>query len=250
MTNTFDSKHTEGLIEACKEIKESGWHLSTRTGSTGIGKTFEDLLKKEEDNHALPDFGDIEIKTRDKVSDSLVTLWTKSPSNPRGANSKILRKEYGKEEGLTKTLRVSVRGDRIGETNTYDYRFKIRIDRDEEKVVLEVYNLDCELIDDRIYWSFKDLQKQIDNKLKYIAIISAHSRDSVTNPGMKEYSYDNVQLFTGLTIEKVVDAIENGDMIVDIRLGAYSDGRPHDHGTAFRMSKKKLLKYADVTEIF
>lgn len=73
------------------EIRNMGWVTATRSGNTAIGKTFEDLLGKIEDNLAEPDFGDIEIKSQRELSKSFVTLFTKAPSYPKSANT-YLRK--------------------------------------------------------------------------------------------------------------------------------------------------------------
>ena len=106
----YMNKHLEELIEVVENIIEAGWHPSSRKGSTGIGKTFEDLLGKEEDNHDLPDFHDIEIKTRDKASNSMITLFTKSPSYPKGANT-FLRNRRIVLEGIRLTIDNSVYED-------------------------------------------------------------------------------------------------------------------------------------------
>lgn len=72
------------------------WYLTHRKGDTGIGKTFEDLLGKEEDNFQLPDFENIELKAH-LDNNSLITLFTKSPNLPRGINT-IIRNKYGYDE--------------------------------------------------------------------------------------------------------------------------------------------------------
>lgn len=248
----YPSNYVEKLIEVTQEITDKGWHQSTRGGSTGIGKTFEDLLNKKEDNLAAPDFFDIEIKTRDSKSNSLITLWTKSPSNPRGANT-LLRKKYGtplEDFPNVNKLHVTVSGDKITNSSEYSYNFKIKVDRYNEKVILEVYNKSNQLIDDSTYWSFEVLKKQIRNKLKVVAIVSADSRDT---PEGKEYKYHDIHLITDLSIESLIKAIEAGDLKIDIRLGVYKSGKnkgkPHDYGTGFRISLKNLEKYGTVQKI-
>lgn len=244
------SKHTQELIEAVKEITEAGWHQTTRVGNTGIGKTFEDLLEKEEDNHDLPDFHDIEIKTHETASASMLTLFTKSPTNPRGANT-MLRNLFGKLDDYgNNILHATVSGNRKTKSKEYKHDFKIDIDWEEKKVNLLVYDQNDQLVLDTVYWSFNSLQTQIDKKLKYLAIISAQSK--IEN-GIKYYQYKDVDLVTDLNVESLCKGIENGDIKVDIRIGAYHSGKnlgkTHDHGTAFRINLKTLLNYAEVVKI-
>ena len=101
-----------------------------------------------------------------------------------------------------------------------------------------------------MFWSFEDLQNQINKKLNTIAIISAESR---MNDGTKQYKYKEVDIVTGLSVWSLVDGIENGDVKVDIRIGAYktgkNKGKTHDHGTAFRIELKNLIKYASVNRV-
>lgn len=248
----YPSNYVQDLIEATEKITAAGWHTSTRSGSTGIGKTFEDLLNKKEDNLATPDFFDIEIKTRDRMSNSLITLWTKSPSNPRGANA-LLREKYGvpaEKFPKVKALHVTVSGKNMTTSSLYRHNFKIRVDRQNERVHLEVYDQSNTLIDDSTYWSFEVLKKQIELKLKIVAIISAETKDT---PNGKAYKYHDIHLITGLSLEGLINAIEAGDLKIDLRLGVYGSGKnkgkPHDYGTGFRISLKNLEKYGIVQKI-
>jgi len=61
--------------KAFAKIKKAGYIRSTRSGPTGVGHTFETLLGLEEDNIALPDLGEVEVKARRVNSTSLVTLF-------------------------------------------------------------------------------------------------------------------------------------------------------------------------------
>ena len=59
-----------------------------------------------------------------------------------------------------------------------------------------------------------------------------------------------MDILTGLTLEKMIASLEDGELFIDIRIGVYSSGRnigrTHDHGTAFRIKLDKLLTYGDV----
>lgn len=244
------SKYIDDLIFAVKEIQKKGWHNATRSGSTAIGKTFEDLLDKEEDNNDLPDFYDIEIKTHETAINSMLTMFTKSPTYPRGANT-MLRNNYGvKDENDNNILHVTVSGNQKTKLNKYKFNYLIDVDRKENLIRLNIFNNDDQLVDNSVFWSFEDLEKQINKKLKTIAIVSAESR--LINE-LKQYKYNEVDIVTNLSISSLVNGIENGDIKIDIRIGAYKSGskkgKTHDHGTGFRIQIKDLIKYAQVKRL-
>jgi hypothetical protein len=64
------------FVEAFERIKRTGWVKSKRRGATGIGYTLEELLGVPENNIALPDLGEIELKAHRINSTSMITLFT------------------------------------------------------------------------------------------------------------------------------------------------------------------------------
>ena len=113
--NQLNDNSISRLIEKFLKIKALGFIPSSRSHNTGIGKTFEDLLEKEEDNLAEADFEGIEVKSQRSTASSYITLFTKSPSFPNGANG-ILRDNYGElvnpANPLIKKLHTSIFGHR------------------------------------------------------------------------------------------------------------------------------------------
>lgn len=59
-----------------QELKNKGFVPSIREGPTGVGYTLETLLGLRENNLALPDIENIEIKAHRDNSNSLITLFT------------------------------------------------------------------------------------------------------------------------------------------------------------------------------
>ena len=62
--------------ERFNEIKNQGWIQSVRRGATGIGQTLEQVLGLTENNIALPDLHEIELKAHRIGSTSMITLFT------------------------------------------------------------------------------------------------------------------------------------------------------------------------------
>lgn len=51
-------ENLEDFIDTFEEVKLLNWVQTHRSGSTGVGKTLEDLLEIPENNHDEPDFGE------------------------------------------------------------------------------------------------------------------------------------------------------------------------------------------------
>lgn len=234
-------------IRAIQLSGDNGWHESKRAGDTGIGKTFEDLLEKKEDNICEADFHDIEIKTRRKLSTSLLTLFTKSPTEPRGVNTK-LRRTYG--YGHPQQLHVTVPSTKPAYNTSSQHAFQIHVDHKNKYLQLLIFNEQNQVIDNTAVWSFSSIEKILKKKMKTTIIVSA---DEKKENGKTYFKYNAVDIMTGLTLDGFLRAIEDDAIVVDIRLGVYKTGKrkgsTHDHGTAFRIPSKKLLKYAKVERL-
>lgn len=243
------SIYTNELINLLNEIKNKGAIKGTRSGDTGIGKTLEDLLKKEEDNEALPDFKDIEIKSQRQASQSMISLFTKSPTYPKSANSK-LRDKYGYEKtnSVHHVLHVTIDANRFTPNQYSGHSFKIEIDHENESINLLVKNNESGLIvDNETRWSFAVLEERIENKLQYICIVNAD--ETKDHKGNTYFHYNKFSLVHEFTLDGFLNALENGHLKVDIRIGTYPDGTTHDRGTAFRITAKNLEHYGIFTEI-
>lgn len=242
MTNNYAE-----LKRKFEKIKNLGYVEARRGGDTGIGKTFEDLLGKEEDNLAIPDYKDIEIKSQRSASSSMITLFTKSPDFPKCANT-FLRENFGSvspEYDGKKILHTTVSGVNYN-THISGNDFKISIDYELKRLVLRVKNHKSkEEIFNNVYWNFDKIENKLKTKLKYIAYVTA---DEKKDNGKSYFKYTNIKLITGLTLENFLKGLENGDIMVDIRIGIYNSGKnkgkTHDHGTGFRITLDKLIKYA------
>lgn len=238
------------LIEKFKEISSRGWVESRRNHNTGIGKTFEDLLEKKEDNLAEPDYYGIEIKTHRGASNSYTSLFTSSPTGPAKGENTRLREKYGhidKEYGL-KTLHTSIFTNR--KTNYFNtYQFQIEVNRKEEKVYLLVFDMDNNLIEKQTYWTFEALKKRLERKLKTLAFIEGKSKTE----GSKElFKYSKITICQFKDFEKFLKALENGIIMLDIRIGVYcsgkNKGKTHDHGSGFRIKENDLESIYTIVE--
>lgn len=235
------------------KVKQMGWVPSHRSHNTGIGKTFEDVIGVKENNSQSADYMDaLELKSQRDFTGSMITLFTKSPDHPPMANS-FLRETYGSiSDGQPpmKIIHTTVSGARF---NTYkgNIGFKLEVDENENKIFLIVKNLnDDKIIERSIFYRFETLKPLVECKCRNIAFIEAESKTE----GEKEYfRYKSAVLLTNCSFQKFLEAVKNGLILYDIRIGAYksgkSIGKTHDHGSGFRIKKADIGKVFTIIEI-
>lgn len=233
MIKTLDDFRREMEI-----ISEQGWIRTHRSGPTGIGKTLEDLLGIEENNASEPDFGAYELKAARDTDSSMLTLFTKSPQPPR-VNSYLLN-EYGYQsdnyEYDKKVLHSTLSANspsRIASTGK-----TLVVACTEDRIVL-VGN-DGYQNTDEAYWEREKLRQAFNRKYKHTLVyVKAKSRGVGSD---EEFLFYEAYELSGFDYDGLMDLLRDGVVKIDIRIGQYSDGRAHDHGTGFRIHPQYFYK--------
>ncbi len=216
----------EELIRKLREITGLGFVKSHRKGSTGIGKTFEDLLGVKENNLAIPDIGILEIKTVRKNANSLITLFTFN----RGVwkiNQRELIDRYGYidnrgRKALKKTLIYGAGGNMTMDLDESNTALIIRSGDSGE--VLGVFDL--------YYIVGKFLTKL--SKVLYV-------KADVKRMGDEEFfHYNEFYILYGASPKSFIGAIKKGYVAVDLRMHITERNSVRNRGTAFRVKEDKL----------
>jgi len=218
------------FIEKLKAIKEMGYIKTHRPGTTGIGKTLEDLLGIVENNIPGPNAVMIELKSARKNVSSMLTLFTKSPL-PRKANSVLLQR-FGYESARgnkRKELHTTVNAIRYNQLKGKPgFKIDIQIDR------INLINTQNEILG---YWGKETLKDYFQRKLPKLLYVKAQTKGRGSN---EEFWFNEAWLLSGFSFDNFLNLLREGTILVDIRIGQYPDGRPHDHGTGFRVFPDKL----------
>jgi hypothetical protein len=219
--------------EAFARIKQAGYVRSTRTGPTGVGHTFETLLGLEEDNIALPDLGEVEVKARRVNSTSMVTLFTFNKKawimKPLEAVKKYGTLDRSGRQGLYFTM---------ARTPTSTGLF-LHI----EEEFISVRHVSGEIV---ARWNLEQLVNQFIKKLPALVLVSALSE---VRDGIEWFTYTRAQLLTGTSPDILREQILAGNVLVDLRLHDQST-RARNHGTGFRAREDKLsLIFKTVAEL-
>jgi len=233
------------FLERVVQIKRMGYVQSHRAGSTGIGKTLEDLLGITENNIAGPDFSVYELKTARKESVSMLTLFTKAPE-PRGANKKLLEAFGYVQRKLPRDHKqLTLTGEKIDKS-------KIPLEEKELHVTVDAakpnsVGLKLEIKDNSIYigndqnieayYDNETLRKTFEKKYhKLVYVLADHKKEK----GKEYFWYNEAYLLDGFSFERFSELVSEGKLKVDIRMGHYPNGHLHDHGTGFRILPKYL----------
>jgi hypothetical protein len=243
------------IVEEFHRIKELGFVPARRSHNTGIGKTFEDHLGVDENNRKDPDFEGFEVKSQRDLTGSKITLFTKSPTHPPQANA-FLKEMYGTPDSKfpeVKVLHTSCFSNKFN-SHASGYGFRLLLDRRSEQLQLCVKNLESgRPMPDPVFWSFEDLRTSVIGKLGSLFVVYAE-----TNVKRKKEYFHFVRATVHLDFqfESFLDAIDSAHVMFDVRIGAYKTrgrknfGKPHDHGSGFRVDRSLLpTLYRETIEV-
>lgn len=222
------------LISKLKKIKNLGFVKTTHPHQGGVGNTLETLLEIKENNLRTPDLGEIELKAKRLTSNSMLTLSSKAPL-PRGVNRKLFE-EYKllREDGIYK-LYTTINGSKANVRG-----FKVKIDG-VNLVLVNPKNIEA-------YWLLEKLDDVLKKASQKIVLVLAETKGKFAKPS-EQFHYIEAYLLSGLNLGKLQQALNDGKLKVDIRIGADKTGKAagkhHDHGTGFRISKADYLSLFD-----
>ncbi|MBW7888058.1 MAG: MvaI/BcnI restriction endonuclease family protein [Bacteroidetes bacterium] len=211
------------IISEFQRIKALGFVKNKRINNKdgGIGNTFEDHLGVSENNKKDPDFEGFEVKTQREFNSSYITLFSKSPTNPDGANA-ILKDKFGEVRDPQfpelKKLYASIFGNK--QSLIYKkYYMQLKVDRDNSLL-----------------------------KLKSMIVVAAEQK-KIHN--INFYHYKSATVYHNFVFSNFLSALEGGDIMFDIRIGVYNSGKnygnPHDHGSGFRIKKENIAQLFETT---
>lgn len=211
------------FIKKFKGLKAKGFIPSTRTGSTGIGHTLETYLDLKENNIALPDLVEAEIKAHRTNVKGMITLFT--------FNNKVWKispleaiKKYGSfdkngRKGLYYTMSLK--------PNSAGLFLHITDDN------ISVRHISGEII---AIWNLKKLAERFINKIPALILVSAFTEE---RDGKEYFHFYRAQLMKNTSPEILSDQFRDENILVDLRL--HDKGTmARNHGTGFRTYENKL----------
>ena len=256
----------ENLIQKFKSDVAGKWHAEGRKGNDGsVGNTLEDLLGVSENNLKLPDWGDIELKTKQKESQSLVTLLHKEPSPAKSVPKLLLslgwrHKEAGikypsDELSFRSTTRADSYSDRGFAISLCEEKITFVFDptkvNDTEFDKTNAYATYGDWLNDigrrnphyssvlPVFWNKQDvlteIRKKLDNTLYCVAKTKKENN-------VKFFKFESAILFSKFNPSKFDILFSEKALYVDF------DARTHhNHGTKFRVNLNSISKLFDIS---
>lgn len=233
-------------------IKKIGWIKSIRKGSTGIGATFENVMGLNENSFEIPDFNGIEIKTKRNYSNSYTSLFNYSPEGKYCYKIEQLKNKFGYPDKIIKNCKVLNKSFFCNiKVRVSNYYFTLKVDRSLKKVILKIIDLYGNLIEDEIYWDFKEIEEKLNRKLHFLAFVNASRK--ITNK--EEYfKYYKMDLYKLKDFDTFIYLLENGIIRITFKMSIFRTGlkcgQIHNHGTSFDIKEEDLLKLFNKIDSF
>lgn len=226
------SKALNEFLKRFDRIADRGFVKTRRAGSTGVGYTLESLLKIEENNSPQGDFHGMEIKAyRDSESKfddhEKMNLFLKEPVWLDGMKSADRIKAYGyvDENGRRAWYQAVT-------SNVNSSGLRLQVDRT-DRVVRFLRN------DTAIgQWSYAVLEKRLLEKHSETVFVAADSRGTGK---AEEFHYQTVTYCAAPSVTRLLKLIEEGDVILELRMHIKPTGGARNHGSAFRVRKHRLV---------
>lgn len=233
------------LYKKLKLIESYGWIKGMNKGKGSAGLTLENLLGISQNEFPIPDFMNIELKTKKNNCVRPITLFSAVPDGPGFHEVERLRCEFGYPHlsfDKYKVLGCNICCNRTTKIKSGFY-LKLYVNREFKKILIIIYDKNMNLVEQKTYWDFDTLEKKINQKLKYMAFISYISKKENDRIYFKYIRSEFLEL---RDFETFIDLIESGRISLNIKIGIYTDikrfGKTYDHGSGFVISKYNLNK--------
>ena len=230
------------LLDLFKNINKEGYIEGINRSNNSCGLTFEKLINKKADSKFTPDFNSIEIKTTQRYSRYSIGLFNLTFDGPEQNESNYLLNKYGfldKEYGQKKLIvnlkyneKVSIYGK---------YYFELKLNHNEQRLEIIIYNPWMKIIETRGYISFNSLKERINIKLQYLALVFASKKSIADTPLFRYYK---IIFYKLKGFNAFIKLIEVGDIEVVLMLrfarSGINVGTNKNKGISFKIKKDKV----------
>lgn len=231
------------LQKEFNRISKKGYIRGIYNTPSSIGRTFENELGLEMNKESIPDYQNIEIKTKRGYTKSTITLFNAVPNGQNEGELKRIKDIYGypyKKDRNYKVLFTEVFGNKLTFGGA-KYQYKLDVDKSVQKVFLCIYNREKVLLERKIFWSFDYLKEKLINKIKYLAIIKAWTKEI---DGWNYFKYYKINFYALKSFDKFIECLKNGKIKLIIKINIHLDkehyGQMYDHGCGFDISEEDI----------
>lgn len=232
------------LIKEFNKICKKRWIKSVDMGTGSVGLTFEKEICKNLDSTFFPDFRDIEIKCTTRFSRFPISLFSCAFEGPSFPEINRVVELYGYshyEFPNKKVLKVDL--DAISMTKKGEFKFKLDLNEEENKLFLEVFDLNNNLIEKKSFIYLDTITSRLKLKMNNMVII--HASRKIVNE--EEYfRYYKLEKYKLIEEKNILNLIKNGSIIVTLesRLGISGSyqGKYKNKNLVFRLKRDSIEK--------
>ena len=181
------------------------------------------------------------------MSNSYITLFSCKPEGKYYHEVERIKDTYGyphKTLSQYKVLNNSVYSNIKNKIGNRFY-FQLKVCRVKQKIILMIYNLKGELLEDDVYWDFDIIKEKIERKLSVLAFIKAYSKKSKIDR-YEYFKYNSIEFYFLKNFDTFINCIEHGIIRVNFKLNIRTSGNTigkiHDHGTSFDILERDIPK--------
>ena len=226
------------LVKEFIRIKKLEYVKGINNGNTSVSKTFEKLIGENKELVNYINNNSITIKAKRSYSKAYITLFDMVPDSDGEELIKISR-NYGR--GNLNVVKGEVSASKYTRINGY-YYFILRVDYDNEKVYLEIYDIYKNLLEDNISWSFSELKKRLLKKLSVLVLVKAWP-DKIG--GVEYLKYYKMYIYFLREFNYFIEAIAEGIVKINIKI-SYDGKRLLSHKVSFVIKEEDLVNIFDL----
>ena len=231
------------LIDKFNIISSKGWIKAINKSLGAIGLTFEHELNKEPDTDFFPDYNSVEIKCLGRYSRYPIALFACSFDGPGENEISRLAQSYGYYDSTFTDKKILYTPLRFGEYSIVKDSYAFRLQFEDDKIFLCVYDCDYHLIEKKAYVSINTLYVHFMIKLQNLALVRA-SKKMIDD--IKYFRYYRISLYKLISFDKFIDLLKNDIITVNLvcRLSkcGYKVGRYSNQSLVFHIKPCDLTK--------
>lgn len=236
-------ENEKNLLDRFVEISSKKWIPGINSELNSAGLTLEKLLDKQPDSMFFPDFNGIEVKCSQRFSRHPISLFSKAFDGPNMFETNEILNRYSKPDTdfpEQKVIYTSLNCQKRKQVND-KYYFKLSIDKNEQRLYLEVYDINFNFLEREAYVEFKNLKSHLELKLNKLALVLA-SKKTIENQPYFRYYY--LAIYQLKSFDKFIELLENNIIkvrfICRISRSGEEKGRQKNKNLVFQINRDDL----------
>ena len=226
------------LVKEFIKIKKLEYVKGVNNSNISVNSTFEKLLAENKKLVNYINNNSITIKAKRSYSKAYITLFDVVPDN--GGDELVrMSKYYGR--GNLMVVKGEVSASKYTRINGY-YFFILRLDFENEKLYLEIYDNYKNLLEDKIFWTFSELKKRLLKKLSVLALVKAWP-DIIG--GVEYFKYYKMYIYFLRDFNYFIEAIAEGIVKINIKI-SYDGKKILSHKVSFVIKEEELVNIFDL----